>query len=160
MIYDDMGRLLTVNDPDQGTLTSSYDPDGNILSVVQTSGSNSRTLGYNYDLLGRAGCVGNAAPTINATGACSGGSTLIRNTYDSTVLGTKGSTDFPVGQLTQSLFYTYYPDGSRTGATYQYQHDQRGRLLNQTLQISVPSTWNVTTALPTYQESMLYNDAN
>ena len=53
MTYDDLGRLLTEVDPDQGTFTYSYDADGQVSSVVQTSGSSSRTLGFNYDLLGR-----------------------------------------------------------------------------------------------------------
>ena len=160
MTYDDMGRLLTLTDPDQGTFSYGYDADSHVIATTQTSGSSSRTVGYNYDLLGRIGCVGNAAPTINATGACSGGSTLIRNTYDSTMLGTKGSTDFPVGQLTQSLYYTYYPDGSRAGVTYQFQHDQRGRAITEQMQLSLPTAWNVTTALPTYQLTQAYNDAN
>ncbi|HEU5381736.1 MAG TPA: RHS repeat-associated core domain-containing protein [Ktedonobacteraceae bacterium] len=161
MTYDDMGRMLTMNDPDQGNFTYTYDPDGDILSVVQSAGSDSRTLGYDYDLLGRMRCEGNAVQsTISWNGVCSGGSTLEQNTYDSTYLGTQGSTDFPVGQLTQSLFYTYYPDGSRAGVTYQYQHDQRGRAINTQMEVSVPAAWNVSTALPTYLMTQAYNDAD
>ncbi len=55
------------------------------------------TLGYNDDLLGRIGCVQDAVPTLNATGACSAGKTYVQNTYDTTELGTQGSSDFPVG---------------------------------------------------------------
>ncbi|HEU5376574.1 MAG TPA: RHS repeat-associated core domain-containing protein [Ktedonobacteraceae bacterium] len=161
MTYDDLGQLLTVSDPDQGTFTYSYDPDGHVLSLVQTSGSSSRTIGYDYDLLGRVGCEAAAVQTtISWSGSCSGGSSLVRNTYDSTRLGTQGSTDFPVGQLTQTVAFTYYPDGSRSTVTQQYQHDQRGRLIAQNLQIAVPTGWNVTTALPTAQLTQLYNDAN
>jgi RHS repeat-associated protein len=158
--YDDLGRPVTVNDPDQGTFTYSYDPNGPISSAVQASGSNTRTLGYNYDLLGRMTCKQTAAPTINATGACSAGSPLLQNTYDTTVLGTQGTTDFPIGHLTQSVATTYYPDGTSATVTQQYQTDQRGRTTNEQMQLTLPSGWNVTSALPTYQLAFLYNDAN
>src|SRR5581483_8976353 len=81
-------------------------------------------------------------------------------TYDVSRLGTQGSSDFPVGALTQSVATTYYPDGSAATTTQQMQHDQRGRLTSSTLQLGVPGSWNVTTALPTYQENLSYNDAN
>src|SRR5258708_16730732 len=50
MTYDDLGRMLTENDPDQGNFSSTYNPDGHVLSVTQTSGSNTRTLRSTYDL--------------------------------------------------------------------------------------------------------------
>ncbi len=158
--YDDLGRQLSVTDPDQGTFTSSYDPDGHVLSVAQTSGSNSRALGYNYDLLGRVGCEQTAAPTINATGACSAGNPLVQNTYDTTVLGTQGTTDFPIGHLTQSVATTYYPDSTSATVTQQVHTDRRGRTTNTQMQFGLPSSWNVTASLPTYQVALLYNDAN
>lgn len=114
----------------------------------------------NYDLLGRVGCEQDLAATVNATGACSAGDPLVQNTYDTTFLGTKGSTDFPIGHLTQSVAYTYYPDATTATVTEQYQTDQRGRTLNEQMQVGVPSSWGVTTALPTYQIGFLYNDAN
>jgi YD repeat-containing protein len=157
--YDDQGRLLTLVDPDQGTFTYTYDQDNNLSTVVQTSGSNSRTLGYNYDLLDRMTCEQDAAPVFNTTGACSAGHPLIQNTYDTTFLGTKGATDFPVGLLTQSIATTYYPDSTSASVTEQFQHDQRGRLLNEQVSLTLPTGWNVT-ALPSYQETMLYNDAD
>lgn len=159
MTYDDQGRLLTENDPDQGTFTYTYDPDGHVLAATQTSGSSSRTLGYNYDLLGRLGCEQTAAPTINATGACSAGKPLVQNTYDKTVLGTQGSTDFPIGQLTQSVATTYYPDGTSATVTEQSQHDQRGRTIDTQVQLGLPSSWG-NLNLPSYQAAMLYNDAD
>jgi len=160
MTYDDQGRLLTETDPDQGTFTYTYDPDGHVLSVTQTSESTSRTLGYNYDLLGRVGCEQTAAPTINATGACSAGSPLIQNTYDTTFLGVQGTTDFPVGQLTQSVATTYYPDGTSATTTEQFQTDQRGRAVAVQMQLNLPSSWNVGNALPAYQMTQAYNDAD
>lgn len=160
MTYDDLGRLLTLVDPDQGTFTTTYDPNGNISSVVQTSGSNTRTLGYNDDLLNRVGCEQTAAPTFNTTGACSAGSALLVNTYDTTTLGTQGTTDFPIGHLTQSVATTYYPDSTSATVTQQYQTDQRGRTITTQMQFGLPSGWNVTTSLPTYQLAIAYNDAN
>jgi RHS repeat-associated protein len=101
-----------------------------------------------------------AAPS-NDTGACSSGShPLVQNTYDSSTLGIAGSTDYPIGQLTRSVSTTYYPDSSSAVTTQQYQHDQRGRETNTSLQIALPSGWNVTTPLPLYQESLSYNDTN
>ncbi len=160
MTYDDLGRLLTTTDPDQGTFTYSYDADSRVTSVVQTSGSNSRTIGTNYDLLGRVGCEQTAAPTFNTTGACTAGNPLLVNTYDTTELGVQGTTDFPVGHLTQSVATTYYPDNSSATVTEQYQTDQRGRTTNTQMLLSLPSGWNVTSSLPSYQLAVSYNDAD
>ena len=160
--YDDQGRLLTLIDHDQGTFTYTYDPDGHVLAVVQTSisGSSNRTLGYNYDLLGRLGCEQTAAPTINWNGACSAGSPLLQNTYDTTFLGIMGSTDFPVGRLTQSVATTSFPDGTSASVTQQVQTDARGRTVAAQMQLGLPAAWNVTSALPAYQMAQSYNDAN
>ncbi|HVU67377.1 MAG TPA: SpvB/TcaC N-terminal domain-containing protein, partial [Ktedonobacteraceae bacterium] len=160
MTYDDQGRALTETDPDQGTFTTTYDPDGHTLSVVQTAGSNSRTIGFNYDLLGRVGCEQTAAPTINWNGACSAGNPLVQNTYDTTFLGTQGASDFPLGHLTQSVATTYYPDSTSATVTQQMQTDQRGQTTKTQMQFGLPSGWGVTTSLPTYHLAVSYNDAN
>ncbi|GCE11998.1 hypothetical protein KTT_18570 [Tengunoibacter tsumagoiensis] len=155
--YDDLGRLTQLNDPDRGTHTYTYDADGRVLTDV----SGTRTIGASYDLLGRVGCVQDAAPTTDATGTCSAGShPLAQNTYDVSTLGTSGTTDFPIGQLTSTVNTTSYPDGSVVTTTNKVQHDLRGRAIQATLQIGVPGSWNVTTALPTYSETQAYNDAN
>jgi RHS repeat-associated protein len=154
--YDDLGRLTSLTDPDRGTHTYSYDADGHLLTDV----SGTRTIGANYDLLGRMGCIQNATPTINATGACSAGNPYVQNTYDVTKLGTQGSTDFPVGRLTQSVATTYFPEGTSATTTEKFQHDQRGRLITGQLALGLPSSWNVTTALPIYQLVASYNDAD
>ncbi|MBA2391898.1 MAG: RHS repeat-associated core domain-containing protein, partial [Ktedonobacteraceae bacterium] len=155
--YDALGRLTSLNDPDRGTHTYSYDADGKQL----TDASGTRILGVSYDLLGRARCVQDAAPTTDGSGNCSSGShPLVQSTYDTTTLGTQGSSDFPIGQATKSIATTYYPDGTSATTTEQFQHDQRGQVTAQTLQISLPGSWSVTTALPTYQETQAYNDAN
>lgn len=154
--YDDIGRLITSTDPDMGNDTYTYDANGHIFTRV----SGTRTFGYNYDLLGRVGCVQDAAPTINATGACTSGThPFVQNTYDTSVLGTQGSTDFPVGELTQQVATTYFPDGTQATVTQQMQHDQRENLINEHMQLSLPGSWNVTSPLPTYQMALSYNDA-
>lgn len=111
-------------DPDRGTHTYSYDADGRLLTDV----SGSRTLGSNLDLLGRAGCVQSSAATLDADGSCTtSGSALVQNTYDTTVLGTQGQSDFPVGRLTKSKSTTTYPSsGGSTDSTGKFQYDQRG----------------------------------
>ncbi len=153
--YNDLGQETSVTDPDTGTQTYTYDADGRQIETV----SGTRTMGTSYDLLGRVGCVQDAAPTTNGSGACSSGShPLEQNTYDSSTLGTAGSSDFPIGELTQSIATTYYPDGSDATVTEQYQHDQRGQTTAETLQVGLPNSWNVTNTLPTYEETQTYND--
>ena len=156
-IYDDLGRVTSISDPDRGPHTYTYDNDGHVLSDV----SGTRTIGANYDLLGRLGCVQDTLPSINATGACTTGShPYVQNTYDTTVLGTQGQSDFPIGELTQSIATTYYPDGTTATVTEQSQHDQRGRIVAGHLQLTWPGSWGVTNPLPTYQLAASYNDAD
>ena len=153
--YDSLGRLLTLNDPDRGTHTYTYDPDGHMLTDV----SGTRTLGSNYDLLGRLGCLQDAAPTINATGACSSGTNpYMQNSYDSSSVNW-GSTDYSVGRLAQSIATTYYPGSNTMTTTEKFEYDQRGRPITAQLSLSLPSAWNVT-SLPTYQMATDYTDAD
>ncbi len=155
--YDDMGQQTSVSDPDAGNFTYTYDADGRVL----TEASGTRTLGASYDLLGRVGCIQDAAPTTDGSGTCSSGShPLLQNTYDTATLGTQGNTTFSIGQLTQSIATTYFPDGSAATVTQQGQYDQRGRTVAATMQIGTPSGWNVTNTLPTYQVNATYNDAD
>ncbi|MBE3560403.1 MAG: RHS repeat protein, partial [Ktedonobacteraceae bacterium] len=159
--YDDLGRLISSTDPDRGTHSFSYDEDGRLLTDVTTSGSNTRTLGTSYDLLGRVRCVQDAAPTTDGSGNCSSGShPLVQNTYGQSFLGTQGSSDFPVGRLTQTVATTSFPDGASASVTQQYQHDQRGRVTATKLFFGLPVSWNVTAALPSYQLNQSYNDAD
>ncbi len=157
MQYDDLGRLITLADPDRGTHTYSYDADGNVLTDV----SGTRTLGTNIDLLGRVGCVQVGAATSDADGSCtSGTSPLIQNTYDTSQLGTQGQDDFAIGRLTRSIATTSYPEGGKVQTTEKYQYDERGRVTRAQQKFALPSSWNVTTALPTYQLTQTYTDAD
>src|SRR6266567_2568669 len=125
--YDDLGRLTQVGDPDRGTHTYTLDANGRLKTEL----SGSRTIGYNFDLLGRVGCVQDAAPTINASGACSAGNSYVQNTYDTNTLTVSGTTDYPKGHLTQSVSNTYLtgsPGGDTVTTTEVYEHDARGRL--------------------------------
>jgi RHS repeat-associated protein len=102
-----------------------------------------------------------AAPTINATGACTSGHTLVQNTYDVSAPGISWpGTDYPIGRLTQSVATTYYPLSTSASVTQSSEYDQRGHVITGQLQLSLPSSWNITTALPTYQIALGYNDAN
>jgi YD repeat-containing protein len=161
MQYDDLGRLTQLADPDRGTHTYTLDPNGN---VIQDS-SGSRTIGYAYDLLNRLGCVQDEPSQYSVAGSCgtsaNGGSyhPSIQNTYDTNELTLSGTTDYPIGELTQSISTTSF-SGSAASVTEAYEHDARGRSIGEQVQFSLPSSWNVTTALPASQEQLLYNDAD
>ncbi len=156
MQYDDLGRLTQLVDSDRGTHTYTYDADSQLL--IDTSGT--RIIGYNDDLLGRVGCVQAGTATSDADGSCTSGShPYIQNTYDTSQIGTQGSTDFPIGRLTKSVASTYYPEGGNTNSNELYQHDARGRIITERLRLPVlPSSWNL--SLPTYQLTQSYNDAD
>src|SRR5207253_1998327 len=110
--YDDLGRAVSVNDPDKGTHTLTYDADGQVITDI----SGSRTIGTSHDLLGRVGCIQDAAPTLDPYGACtSGAHPFVQNTYDTDPSGvTWTGTNYAVGALTQSIATTYFPDPDNT----------------------------------------------
>jgi hypothetical protein len=85
---------------------------------------------------------------------------LQQNTYGTTFLGIKGSTDFPIGHPTQSIATTSFPDGTSASVTQQVQTDARVRTVAAQMQLGLPAAWNVTSALPAYQMAQSYNDAN
>src|SRR5579883_3193513 len=157
--YDSLGRMTQLVDPERGTHNYTYDADSRLLSDV----SGARTIGYSYDLLGRVGCIQDQSPTLSASGACSSGANpYVQNTYDTNILGTQGSTDFPIGRLTQTRATNYFPgpDYTQGYVTEQMQYDQRGRLTNETLQISASGGSLTFPSFPTYQLSQSYNDAD
>ena len=55
--YDSLSRLLTANNPESGTITYSYDADGNLLQKTSPApnqtGSATQTVSYCYDELHR-----------------------------------------------------------------------------------------------------------
>lgn len=155
--YDDLGRMITLVDPDRGTHSYTYDANGHMLS--DTSGG--RVAGTSYDLLGRAGCTQNAAPTsISVTGACSSGATPYTvDTYDATP---GGDTTNNIGRLTQAVTYTYYqaPDNATGTVTESMSYDVRGHLTSKSLQLAVSGTGITFPTLPTYTQTLSYNDAD
>ena len=158
--YDDLGRETSIADPDRGTHTYTYDADGNMISDV----SGSRTIGYSYDLLGRVGCVQDATPTADVHGACtSGANPFVKNTYDADPGGvTWTGSNYPVGELTQSVAITYLPspDNAQGTVTQNWQHDQRGRLITSRLNMAVTGGTLPFPTFPQYQQTQTYNDAN
>ncbi len=159
--YDDLGRMVTLVDPDRGTHTYTYDADDHQLTDV----SGSRTLGYSYDLLGRLGCLQDTAPTLDPHGACtSGAHPFVQNTYDTDPSGVSWSgTNYAVGHLTQSITSTYYPapDSATGTVTENYQYDQRGRTVTKRLTMAVAGGNNIVFPMfPTYQATLSYNDAD
>ncbi len=158
--YDDLGRVTSVNDPDRGTSTNTYDADGRVIATI----SGVQTVGTSYDLLGRVGCIQDAVPTFDPKGACtSGANPYVQNTYDATPSGvTWNGTNYAVGALTQSVSTTYfpYPDYSQGHVTENMQYDQRGRPSAKTLNISASDGSLNFPTLPQYEQTSSYNDAN
>ncbi|HLZ57195.1 MAG TPA: RHS repeat-associated core domain-containing protein, partial [Ktedonosporobacter sp.] len=157
MGYNDLGWMTSLNDPDRGNHAYTFDADGRVIADA----IGSRTIGYVYDLLGRLGCVQDAYPSSSPTGQCTGGNHLLQNTYDTSKLTVSGTTDYPKGRLTQSVALTIFADSTSATTTESFEHDIRGQLLAEQMSIgNLPGSWNVTTALPTYQVQNFYNDAN
>ncbi|HLJ33204.1 MAG TPA: hypothetical protein VKU38_06115, partial [Ktedonobacteraceae bacterium] len=110
--------------------------------------------------MGRVGCVQDAASTIDADGSCTSGThPYLQYLYDSDKIG---GTSYPIGRLTRTIATTYYPDSGTPSASAneKYAYDTRGRLTTEQLLFNLPSAWNVTSTLPTYQMSYAYNDAD
>ncbi len=158
--YDDLGRVISVNDPDKGTHTLSYDADSHTISDV----SGSRTIGTSYDLLGRMGCVQDAAPSLDAHGGCtSGAHPFVQNTYDADPSGVSWSgSNYAVGRLTQSVTTTALPDPDNTVGTVteNQQYDLRGRVNTKRMQIATSGGTLAFPTFPLYQIALSYNDAD
>lgn len=103
---------------------------------------------------------GTAQITTYAGYDLDGNQPLVQNTYDTNILGTQGTDDFPVGRLTKSVATTYSPEGTSLTTTEKWQYDTRVRVTTAQLKFSLPASWNVTNALPTYQETLSYTDAD
>ena len=141
--FDALGRAIAAQDPLYG---SSQEPG--IACSATLSGTYTACTNY-------------------ATGTVAGDS----NTYASITsidpnrkLTVSGTTDYPKGQLTQSLSNTYLtgtPGGDTVTTTESFEHDARGRLSAEQLQFgTLPSSWGITTNLPSYLAQYTYNDAD
>jgi RHS repeat-associated protein len=79
--YDSVSRLLTANNPESGTITYSYDVDGNLLQKTSPApnqtGSATQTVSYCYDALHRVTGKGYGAQS------CPLGTPVVTYVYDS-----------------------------------------------------------------------------
>ncbi len=80
-VYDSLGRLLTANNPESGTISYSYDADGNLLQKTSPApnqtGSATQTVSYCYDELHRVKAKGYGAQS------CPLASPVVSYVYDS-----------------------------------------------------------------------------
>ena len=137
--YDSLGRLLTANNPESGTITYTYDNDGNLLQKTspapnQSNPAVTQTISYCYDELHRV--TGKAYAAFN----CPLASPIVSYTYDSgangkgklssltdqagtaaysyDVLGRLSSETRVISGVSKSMSYSYNLDGSLKTMTY------------------------------------------
>ena len=154
--YDSAGRLLTAKNPESGTISYTYDNDGNLLQKTSPApnqtGSATQTITYCYDELHRVTGRGYGAQSCPLT------SPVVGYTYDSGVngkghlislidqAGTATSTYDVLGRVvtetrsiagaSKSIGYTYNLDSSIKTLTYPsgrvvtYTPDSAGRLVS------------------------------
>src|SRR6185312_11608778 len=80
--YDSLSRLLTATNPESGTITYTYDLDGNLLQKTspapnQTNAAVTQTISYCYDALHRVTGKGYGAQS------CPIATPVVSYTYDS-----------------------------------------------------------------------------
>ncbi|MBZ5533996.1 MAG: hypothetical protein LAO20_21405 [Acidobacteriia bacterium] len=154
--YDSLGRLLTTHNPESGTITYSYDLDGNLLQktspLANQAGAATQTISYCYDELHRVTGRGYgalscpmASPVVSYTcdvGANAKGklTSLIDQagtaTYSYDPLGRITGETRVISGISKSLSYGYNLDGSLksltypSGATVTYAPDSAGRVVS------------------------------
>src|SRR6185312_13008425 len=136
--YDSLSRLLTATNPESGTITYTYDLDGNLLQKTSPApnqtGTATQTVSYCYDALHRVTGKGYGAqscplatPVVTYaydSGAnAKGHLTSLTDqagtgsyTYD--VMGRMASETRPIAGVSKSTSYTYNLDGSMKTLTY------------------------------------------
>jgi RHS repeat-associated protein len=125
--YDSLSRLISATNPETGTVSYSYDANGNLLSktsplVNATSGT--QTIGYCYDVLNRLVAKSNAAPPANCTSASSIPAANLLDTYTFDTSSLSGATN-DVGRLTDEKAYS---GGTLVAERGPYAYDAMGRL--------------------------------
>ena len=159
--YDAQDRLTSKATP-QGTLSYTYDPNGNVLSV-RSSNANGVALDYRYDALNRLDQVTDTrlSPGVTSSGY-DPASNLTTTTQPNGVLTTATYND--VNRLTHlastkngstltSVAYTLRPSGLRTQiveqndlqqtSTRAYGYDDAQRLLSETITGSATPTGSI-----------------
>jgi RHS repeat-associated protein len=154
--YDSVSRLLAASNPESGTITYSYDADGNLLQKTSPApnqtGTATQTVSYCYDALHRVTGKGYgaqscplAAPAV--TYAYDSGTNAIGHltsltdqagtasyTYD--ILGRLATETRSIASVSKSTAYSYNLDGSVKTLTYPsgrvvtYTPDSAGRLVS------------------------------
>ncbi|HET9182944.1 MAG TPA: RHS repeat-associated core domain-containing protein [Candidatus Angelobacter sp.] len=151
--YDSLGRLLTAHNPESGTITYSYDLDGNLLQKTSPApnqtGTATQTISYCYDPLHRvtgkaysAQSCPLASPAVtyaydsgpNAIGHLTGVTDQAGSgSYSYDTLGRLASETRVINGVSKSLSYEYNLDGSLkalhypSGAVVTYTPDSAGR---------------------------------
>lgn len=141
--YDSLSRLLTAHNPESGTITYSYDADGNLLQKTSPApnqtGTATQTISYCYDELHRVTGKAYSAQTCQGT-QLPAGTAAVTYTYDSgtnaighltgltdqagsasysyDVLGRLSSETRVIGGVSKSISYDYNLDGSLKALHY------------------------------------------
>ncbi len=153
--YDSISHLMTAHNPESGTITYSYDADGNLLQKTSPApnqtGSATQTISYCYDELHRVTGKAYSAQT------CPLSSPVVTYTYDSgsnakgkltSLLDQAGTATYaydPLGRMTsetrvihgvsKTISYEYYLGGSLaklhypSGRVVTYTPDSAGRTI-------------------------------
>jgi RHS repeat-associated protein len=154
--YDSLSRLLTAKNPESGTISYTYDNDGNLLQKTSPApnqtGTATQTVSYCYDELHRVTGRGYGAlscplatPVVSYvydSGANAKGKlTSLTDqagiaTYAYDILGRLATETRPIAGISKSTSYTYNLDGSIKTLTYPsgrvvtYTPDSAGRLVS------------------------------
>lgn len=120
--YDDAGRKTGMGDPDRGSESYSYDPEGNLVSSVDARGA-AGTVFIGYDGLNR--------PLWRSASNGPSGA-YVTDSYDATAGGNLGT-----GHLTGETF-TGGPGGGLSGS-YSDTYDARGQETARTLTVGAAS---------------------
>jgi RHS repeat-associated protein len=154
--YDSLSRLLTAKNPESGTITYTYDADGNLLQKTSPApnqtGTATQTVSYCYDELHRVTGKGYGAqscplatPIVSYaydSGANAKGKlTSLTDqagiaTYAYDILGRLTTETRPIAGISKSTSYTYNLEGSVKTLTYPsgrvvtYTPDSAGRLVS------------------------------
>jgi RHS repeat-associated protein len=156
--YDSLGRLLTAHNPESGTISYSYDADGNLLQktspLANQTGTATQIVSYCYDALHRVTGKGYgaqscplAAPVVSyAYDSGTGANAIGKLTSLTDQAGTASYSYDSLGRLTaetrvisgvsKSMSYSYNLDSSLktltnpSGAVITYTPDSAGRILS------------------------------
>ncbi|HWX55736.1 MAG TPA: RHS repeat-associated core domain-containing protein [Verrucomicrobiae bacterium] len=141
--YDSLSRLLTAHNPESGTITYSYDADGNVLQKTSPApnqtGTATQTISYCYDALNRVTGKAYSAQTCT-NGQLPAGTAVVSYVYDQganaigklssfadqagsgsyvyDVLGRIASEQRTIAGVTKNLSYTYNLDSSVATVKY------------------------------------------